>query len=144
MAVKKVKLETVKEVLVGNKGKKLDDSVIENIIKEVENSSKINAKVIEKDGKKLAFCNYFGEYLPLEEFAVKENGKIPSMSKEGQRLARTQKSLVNKAITSLTAKLRAKEITLDEFNKLMDQVEAARAHKFEKGAVVPETYPFKF
>ena len=64
------------------------------------------------------------------------------MSKEGQRLARTQKSLINKAITSLTAKLRNKEITLDEFNKLMDKVEDARGIKFKAGEAVPEAYPF--
>ena len=143
MAVKKVKLELVKEVLNTVRGQKVTDELIAQVAEELNNrSGKVSTKVIEKDGKRLVFCNYFGEYLPEEEFAIKENGKIPSMSKDGQRLARTQKSLINKAITNLTSQLRTKKITLDEFNKLMDKVEAARQMKFKKGEAIPENYPF--
>ena len=143
MATKKVSLEKVKEVLLEFKNKQVKPEVIKAIVEKLS-ESKVNNKVIEKDGKKLAFCNYFGEYLPIEEFAEKANGKIPSMSKEGQRLYRTQKNLINKAINQLVEKLRKGEIKQDEFQKLMDKIDAARSVRFKKGQAIPETYPFKY
>jgi hypothetical protein len=141
---KKVSVERVQETLVEFKGKALNPEVIKIIVEKLNEVNRASNKVIEKDGKKLAFCNYFGEYLPIEEFAVRSNGKVPSMSKEGQRLARTQKSLINKAINSLVEKLRKGEIKQDEFQKLMDKIDAAKAVKFKKGQAIPETYPFKY
>lgn len=91
----------------------------------------------------LVYCTYFGEYLPKEEFHVSAKGKIDSMSIAGKRLHRVQKSMVNKATSEVLKQFRAKEISSDEMEELLNTIDANANHKFPIGTEsIPTDYPF--
>lgn len=89
------------------------------------------------------FCNYFGMYLPADQFHVSAKGKIDSMSVEGKRLNRTQKSMVNKATSEVIKQFRDKEISSEEMENLLATIDENTGHKFPVGtATIPNNYPF--
>jgi len=99
-------------------------------------STKINA-----EGE--VYCNYFKEYLPKEDFHVSEKGKIDSMSLEGKRLNRTQKSMINKATNEVLKQFRAKDITAEEMEELLATIDENAGHRFPIGTEsVTTDYPF--
>ena len=89
------------------------------------------------------FCTYFNAYLPAEGFHTSAKGKIDSMSLEGKKLHRTQKSLVNKATNEVLKQFRAKDIDAAEMEELLSTIDANAAHKFAIGTESISTdYPF--
>ena len=103
--------------------------------------SKSNTNKVNENGE--VFCNYFGKYLPAEDFHVSAKGKIDSMSIAGKRLYRTQKSMVNKATNEVLKQFRAKEINAAEMEELLAVIDANAGHKYPIGTKsIPTDYPF--
>ena len=126
-------------LLADNEGAELTADLITSI-KGVFGSQAVSKK-IDADGN--VYCNYFGEYLPEDEFAVSSKGKIDSMCKEGKKLHRTQKSMVNKASNEVVKQFRSNDIDATEMAELLAAIEANSDHKFAKGTTsIPEDYPF--
>lgn len=89
------------------------------------------------------FCTYFQAYLPAEEFAVSAKGKIDSMSKEGKKLHRTQKSMVNRATSEVLKQFRSKDISAVEMEELLSTIDTNAAHRYPQGTeAVTTDYPF--
>jgi hypothetical protein len=104
-------------------------------------SQAVSTKVNEEG---LVFCNYFGKYMPAEAFHTSTKGKIDSMSIEGKKLHRTQKSMVNKANNEVLKQYRAGEITAEEMDTLLKAIEKNAGHKFPEGtAAINADYPFE-
>lgn len=140
----KITLKQRKEKLAGvlteNEGKVLDAKLIADIKATLGGAGVVSTKTNE-NGE--VFCNYFGAFLPAEAFTAKEGGKFESMSTEGKKLFRTQKSMVNKASSEVLKQFRAKEISADEMEKLLATIEANSAHRFPAGTeAIPADYPF--
>jgi len=140
----KITLKDRKEKLAGvlaeNEGKVLDSALIAAIKATLGGAGAVSTKTNE-NGE--VFCNYFGAFLPAEAFTAKEGGKFESMSTEGKKLFRTQKSMVNKASSEVLKQFRAKEISADEMEKLLATIEANSAHRFPAGTeAIPADYPF--
>lgn len=135
----KERKEKLASLLAENEGETLDAELTQKI-QDIFGSGNTSAKTNEKGE---VFCNYFQEYLPADDFAVSTKGKIDSMSKEGKRLHRTQKSLINKATSEIIKQFRAKEITADEMEKLLASVEKNSGHRYPAGTEsIPADYPF--
>lgn len=96
---------------------------------------------IDADGN--VFCNYFKVYLPEEEFATSKSGKLDSMSKEGKRLHRTQKSMVNKATSEVLKSFKNKEVDSAEMAEILSSIDENSAYRFPQGTdSLPVDYPF--
>ena len=89
------------------------------------------------------FCTYFQTYLPADQFHTSGKGKIDSMSIEGKKLYRTQKSMVNKANSEVLKGFRSKDISAEEMEKLLADIEANAGHRYPQGteSINPD-YPF--
>lgn len=130
----------VQEILTANTGKPLTKELSDKIMAELGSSK----AVVKENAKGEVFCNYFGTYLPKDQFNISEKGKIPSMSTEGQKLARSQKSAVNKATSEVLAQFKAKEISADEMAKLLATIDKNAGHRYPKGTKdIAKDYPFK-
>jgi tryptophanyl-tRNA synthetase len=135
----KQRKEKLAEVLEANAGAELTDELMAEI-KGIFGGSGTSNKV---NGKGEVHCNYFDVYLPAEEFAVSNKGKIDSMSKEGKRLYRTQKSMVNKATAEVLKQFRSKDITAAEMEELLSTIDANAGHRYPQGTeAIPTEYPF--
>lgn len=140
----KITLKQRKEKLAGvlaeNEGKVLDAATIEAIKATLGGTGAVSHKTNE-NGE--VFCNYFGQFLPAEKFAVKEGGKFESMSIEGKKLFRTQKSMINRASSEVLKQFRAKEISAEDMEKLLAAIETNSSHRFPMGTEsIPTDYPF--
>jgi hypothetical protein len=136
----KERKENLASLLAENEGNELTPELIESITG-IFGSSKTSTKTDENGN---VFCNYFQVYMPAEEFNVSKKGKIDSMSKEGKKLYRTQKSMVNKATSEILKQFRAKEITAGEMQKLLAIVDQNADHRFPVGTTsIPTEYPFE-
>lgn len=136
----KMRKESLAELLKENEGAELSAELIgkiTGIFGGGQTSNKVN-----EAGE--VHCNYFDAYLPASEFAVSSKGKIDSMSKEGKRLYRTQKSMVNKATTEVLKQFRAKEITAAEMEELLSTIDENAAYRYPQGTEAVNTdYPFE-
>jgi len=135
----KMRKETLAELLAENVGAELTAELtakITGIFGGGHTSNKIN-----EDGE--IHCTYFDVYMPAEEFAVSAKGKIDSMSKEGKKLHRTQKSMTNKATTEVLKQFRAKEIDAAEMEELLSTIDANAGHRYPQGtASINTDFPF--
>ena len=138
----KEKKEKLAEVLETNLGAELTEELA-NEIKGIFTASRATASnKVDENGN--IFCTYFGKYLPADEFTIGVNGKISSMSDEGKKLFRKQKSHVNKATSEVMNSFRAGEIASDEMIQLLDKIDANANHRFPKGTEeLPENYPYE-
>lgn len=140
----KISLKERKEKLAGvlaeNTGKVLDEALIATI-KATMGGNGVTSTKTNEAGE--VFCNYFQEFMPADSFNTKAEGKFESMSIEGKKLYRTQKSMVNKASSEVLKQFRAKEISATEMEKLLADIEANSNHRFPKGTdSIPVDYPF--
>lgn len=136
----KERKENLAAVLTENEGQVLDAGLIEKI-KGVFGSAAAVSKKVDENGN--VYCTYFGEYLPADEFATNNKGKLDSMCGEGKKLHRTQKSMVNKASTEVLKQYRAGDIEASEMDSLLSTIEANASHKFPRGTeTIPADYPF--
>lgn len=136
----KERKEKLAGVLAENEGKVLDAALIV-AIKATLGGNGVPSTKTNENGE--VFCNYFQTFLPAEAFTAKEGGKFESMSTEGKKLFRTQKSMINKASGEVLKQFRAKEITAEEMEKLLATIETNSAHRFPVGTEsIPADYPF--
>ncbi len=99
------------------------------------------SKKVDENGN--VWCSYFEEYLPAEEFKVGKNDKYPSMSEEGKRLHRTQKSMVNRAINEVIKQHREGSIDAQEMADLLKTIDENAKIKFARGTTsIPVNYPY--
>jgi len=90
------------------------------------------------------WCNYFGVYLPAEEFNTNSKGKVDSMSKAGKKLHRAQRSAVNRANNDVISQFRAGEVSAEEMADLLNVIEKNAEHKYPQGTDdIPEDYPLE-
>ena len=137
MKEKKAALEAL---VTANIGKKLTEELAQEIVGIFKAQPHVSNKVDENGN---VYCTYFEEYLPAEEFKQTKNGKYPSMSIEGKKLATKQKNAVNKAINETMKAFRAKEISADELDNILATIEANAKVKFPKGTEeLPKSYPY--
>jgi len=126
-------------VLTANEGNVLDAALIatiQGVFVSAPTSNKTN-----ESGE--VHCTYFNAYLPADQFNVNTKGKTDSMSIEGKKLHRTQKSMVNRATSEVLKQFRSKDITSAEMEELLSSIEANAAHKFPMGTeAIPADYPF--
>jgi tryptophanyl-tRNA synthetase len=136
----KERKEKLAELLEANLGAELTEELateIKGVFGSQHQSTKTN-----ENGE--VFCNYFQTYLPAEEFAVSKKGKLDSMSKEGKRLFRTQKSMVSKATAEVLKQFRAKEISAAEMEELLATIDENAKYRYPQGTEsVPANYPFE-
>ena len=93
------------------------------------------------------FCNYFQEYLPAEEFATKlskpdaQTGVRKEVYKanciRAEKILRKLKNVKAKVISQTTKEFRNKHISEDEFNKVMDALEASIDARYQSVYDVP-------
>ncbi len=135
----KERKEKLAALLAENEGAELTAELatsIKGIFGSTATSNKVN-----ENGE--VHCTYFDTYLPAEEFGTSKSGKIDSMSKEGKRLYRTQKSMVNKATAEVLKQFRAKDISAAEMEELLSTIDENAGHRYLPGTdTIPEDYPF--
>ena len=135
----KMRKESLAALLAENTGAELNDELIAKITG-IFGTGNASTKVNE-DGE--VHCNYFNVYMPAEEFAVSGKGKIDSMSKEGKKLHRTQKSMVNKATNEVLKNFRSKDISAAEMEELLNTIDTNAGHRYPQGTEsVTTDYPF--
>lgn len=138
--------ESLAEIITILKAAKVDKEVIQNVKSKVDEAEAIftaapTSVKVNENGE--VFCSYFGVYMAEDQFHKSGKGKLDSMCIEGKKLARAQKSLVNKATNEVLRQFRSKEITAEEMDELLSVIETNAKHKFAQGTVVvPSGYPF--
>jgi hypothetical protein len=128
-------------ILAANLGAVLTADLVETIKGSLGGAGHVSTKVNESGE---IFCNYFGIYMPAEAFDRSKKDKLDSMSREGKKLFRTQKAMVNKANAEVLRQFKEKGISADEMAAILGTIEKNAGHRYPAGTEsISASYPYE-